>query len=254
MLKKAFIILNFFVYLTIYIFISFNSPPSFVNASDSVYLRVLDTDVYVYSDAELTNKIFKLPYGYFVKAENVGSESTRIVYGEDNGDYPVIMGYVKTSKLKSVNVQPTKPFAIIKVSTEVSDILFNDGELKKAYFNVPAETFMYYYGDYINESATLCYVYCKNKLGYIDKSCLNPFYVPDSPDEIVTDTNTENNDDTLAENQPTNDNQSSSNIGENLQIIIIVGISIISISVVYFLFKPSKTKTPEEYATDLEEE
>lgn len=222
-------------------------------AAETVYLRVLVNDAYLYGDADLTQKIFKIPYGYFVKAENVGSTLTRVVYGDDDGEYPVIMGYMKTSDLKSVNIIPVKPFAVFKVSTATSDILFNDGKLKKPYFNVNADTFMYFYGEYDGETSSLCYVYCKNKLGYVDKSCLNPFTVPTSPDEIVTEPEIKN-DDKKDDETVTTDNSNAFNLGENLQIIIIAGISIISISVVYFLFKPPKQKRSDDYALDNEDE
>lgn len=221
-----------------------------VKGANENYLRILVENAYIYSDINLTNKIFEVPYGYFVKVENNGDGIARVVYGEDGNNYPVIMGYMNSLELTEVIESPTKPFTVIKVSTEISDILFNDGELKKAYFNVPEETFMYYYGDYTSDTKNLCYVYCKNKLGYIDKSCLNPFTVPESPDKIYIEEPKDSNDN---EDDKTTD-KASPYIGENLQIIIIVGISVISISVVYFLFKPSKSKTTTEYQENSDDE
>ena len=101
---------------------------------------------------------------------------------------------------------------------------------------------MYYYGDLKVEDNLLCYVYYSKKLGYVDKTCLNPFSVTPNQDPIeseqappTTETETEQE-----------INVSTSSLGENLQLIIIIGISVVSISVVYFLFKPSKNKTSEE--------
>ena len=208
-----------------------------VKANTVDYLRVLNSSAYVYDTSALTNKIFCVPYGYYVKVENVGSESVRVTYGNDDSDYPVIMGYMYLDDLTTVTTPPTKPFSVIKVSTASSDILFNDSSLKKAYFNVPADTLMYYYGDFTVDNKKLSYVYCNNKLGYIDTACLNPFTIPESPDEIILPTPEVNENE--SEVTPESNNQTV-NVGENLQIIIIVGISVISVSVVYFLFKPSK--------------
>ena len=227
--------------VTLLVLLNFNFSLNYVYAETIPYIRVLTDNAYLYSDQNLERKIFKIPYGYFVKAENIGSECVRVTYGNDDGEYPVIMGYMNPADLTAINFEPTKPYAVIKVSTSTADILFNDYELKKAYFNVPEDTFMYLYGEFYTENTNLAYVYCKNKLGYIDSSCLNPYVIPNSPDEIVTITPTPEN----TPNTNIDNNETSNGLGENLQIIIIVGISVISVSVVYFLFKPAKSKDTE---------
>ena len=152
--------------VTLLVLLNFNFSLNYVYAETTPYLRVLTDNAYLYSDQNLERKIFKIPYGYFVKAENIGSECVRVTYGNDDGEYPVIMGYMNPTDLTAINFEPTKPYAVIKVSTSTADILFNDYELKKAYFNVPEDTFMYFYGEFYTENTNLAYVYCKNKLGY----------------------------------------------------------------------------------------
>ena len=120
--------------------------------------------------------------------------------------------------------------------------MFNDIALKNPYFNVNKNEILYYYGDAVYGDIVLCYVYYGNKLGYIDKTCLNPFTVAPNQDPVYSETPES---DKPTETPNLNTNQKI-NLGENLQIIIIVGISIVSISVVYFLFKPQKFKTSEE--------
>ena len=100
---------------------------------------------------------------------------------------------------------------------------------------------MYYYVDVKVNDKILCYVYYNKKLGYVDKTCLNPFSITPNPDPFETETPP------ASEQPPSNDkSETTFQLGENLQLIIIVGISIISISVVYFLFKPQKNKTADE--------
>ena len=73
--------------------------------------------------------------------------------------------------------------------------------------------------------------------------CLNPFTVPYSPDVITPPENNESKEPDLQE-----ENEKTSPLpAESLQIIIIVGLSVISISIVYYLFKPSKQKTEKEF-------
>ena len=95
----------------------------------------------------------------------------------------------------------------------------------------------------------LIYCYYNSKLGYLDKNSLNAYVVPPVKDLINI---APSNPDT-SEKEDNKITTTPSSSVENLQIIIIVGISVISISVVYFLFKPTKNKietqidTPSEY-------
>lgn len=220
------------------------TPAYTVKANLETYMRVLTYDAYIYSDNNFKSKLFEIPYGYYVKVENVNGNTVRVTYGDNNENYPVIMGYCKKEELTEVTYTPNKPFTVIKVSTSISDVLFNDPNLTKAYFNVPENTFMYYYGEYKAQNGNnICYVYCNNKLGYFDQTCLNPFTVPKNPDEIEIPDNNEDK-----EQSPQEENKKPSTLpAESLQIIIIVGLSVISISIVYYLFKPSKQKAEKEF-------
>ena len=211
-------------------------------AEQTEYMRVLSSDAYVYADYDLTEKLFAIPSSYYVKIESTNSTAARVTYGDGLG-CPVIMGYMDLSDLTMPIVSPEKPYSVIKVSTDKSDILFNDLDLERPYFNVPSGEIMHYYGEIKTADKTLCYVYYNKKLGYVDKACLNPFTI--SP-----------NQDPIAEPEPPPEEEAPTNgenitevnaaLGENLQVLIIVGISIVCISVVYFLFKPSKNKVSEE--------
>ncbi len=236
MAMKKFIVLSFALVLTLNIFkLSVFTP----KASQEKYMRVLENGVYIYADNNFTTKLFELPYSYYVKVESVNGDTVRVSYGSDSENYPVIMGYCKFSELTETDNLPLNPYSTVKVSCLYSDVLFNDASLVKAYFNVPENTFMVYYGSYKTKSGgSICYVYCNNKLGYFDINSLNPFSVPNHPDEIpiITPPPSE-------EQETEEENEKPSSLpAESLQIIIILGLSIISISIVYYLFKPQKQK------------
>ena len=120
--------------------------------------------------------------------------------------------------------------------------MFNDLKLVTPYFNVPKNEILYYYGEIKSGDKIMCFVYYAKKLGYIDKTSLNPFSITPNPDAILETDKNENLPTDNGEENPSKINP----FGEHIQVVIIVGISIISISVVYFLFKPSKHKTEEE--------
>ncbi len=222
----------------------FSLPPKqTAMAGTEKYMRVLSENVFIYADNNFTVKLFEIPYGYYVKVESVNGGCAKVSYGNSDENYPTILGYSKVSELTETDIIPIKPYALIKVSALYSDVLFNDANLTKAYFNVPENTFMIYYGKFKRENGNdIAYVYCNNKLGYFDINSLNPFNVPDNPDEIKTE-----KPDKGEENSPQEENEKPSSLpAESLQIIIIVGLSVISISIVYYLFKPTKQKTQDE--------
>ena len=176
--------------------------------------------------------------------------SVKVSYGDGSKDCPVIIGYMDISLLTEIDYEPTSPFFIIKISTDVSDILFNDVELKTPYFNVPKNEVMYYLGEINSGDKVLCYVYYSKKLGYVDKTCFNPFTITPNPDKVEDELP---KNPTVNEENNNGDSAPTLHLGENLQLLIIIGISVVSISVVYFLFKPQKNKTGDEqneFSTD----
>ena len=210
-----------------------------VIAKSEIFMRVLQDDVYIYSDSACTQKLFEVPKTYYLRIDGNGGEIARVSYGDDAGEYPVIMGYAKISELTPCDYQPVKPFAITKIATTYQDVLFNDNALTCPYFNVPTDSVMIYYGEYNQrENQSLIFVYYNNKLGYFDKSSVSNFLIPDNKDPIEEDEPTV--DIIEPDNNLVEQNKLS---GESLQIIIIVGLSVISISIVYALFKPTKNKT-----------
>ncbi len=208
-----------------------------VKAISPTYMRVLKNDIYIYQDVNLSKKLFIVPYGYFVVIEKDLGSFVKVNYMQST-TAPTIIGYMYKDDLTTYASMPTSPFCNLTVTNKISDILFNDSDKSIPYFNVAENSSLTYYGELVtNNNETLVYCYYNLKLGYIDKTSLNTYQVPQSSDIIVTLPNTPSNNDNVIETQkPTTENN------ESLQIIIIVGISVISISVVYFLFKPTKNK------------
>ncbi len=234
---KRIIVIAFAIFKLLLPFITFNTDT--VLANSECYYRVLNKNVYIYSDANLENAMFIVPYTYYVKAENVNGNVVRVVYGDEKSDYPVIIGYMNLNDLTLSQNVPINPYAIVKISTSSQDVLFLDVKKKKPYFNIPSETFMIYYGEILDEEANVMYmVYCKNKLGYVDKNCINNFSVPLNQDPLPEPDKQEPS----APSDGTNIEKPTGELAEHLQIIIIVGISTVCISVVYAIFKPTKNK------------
>ena len=218
-------------------------PEKKASAEETRYLRVLSGDAYIYEDAALKNKIFAVKNGYFVSVVQDLGSYIRVSYGYENENYPVIYGYMSASDLTKVNESPVTPYTVLKLDVNYTEVLFSSIDLSRACFNLVKGATVYFYG-YAGDH--LCYVYAEQKLGYIDAAAFNAFTVPENeqvttvfgvtPDEEPT---------ALAPDKTDNDNSASFKLGESVQIIIIVGISVISISVVYVLFKPTRNKVSE---------
>lgn len=235
---KKFLTIFLITFILLFNFFIDVSP---VYANSQKFMRVLSENVYLYADNACTQKLFEIPKTYYLKIEGENGEFARVSYGNDNGVYPVIMGYAKISELTACDYIPLKPFAVTKVATCVQDILFNDSNKKHAFFNVPIDSVMVFYGEYLTpDGSELIFVYYQNKLGYLDKSSVNAYAIPDNQDPIQNEQTP--SDEPPSENQEQGENLTSTLAPENLQIIIIVGLSVISISIVYALFRPTRNK------------
>ncbi len=248
MKKLTLFLLCFINTLTIYSFL----PKNNVYASTNEYFKVLKSDTYIYQDETFQTKLFIVPYGYFVLGLQEYNGYYKVSYGDKDENYPVIIGYMKSECLTRYSKTPQKPYVVFTINSIYSDILFNDCEKQNPYFNVPKNSTLTFFGEYKNENnEILLYVYYNSKLGYVDKNSIKSFTVPNSTDVIET-----------PPVEPDNSTEVNSNNefmkNETLQIVIIVGISVITISVVYFLFKPTKNKvepaknTPYEFYDEIE--
>lgn len=213
--------------------IFFINPPKIVIASEQAYSRVMTTNTGFYSDANGNYLKFNLPYTYYVKIIEIGDIYTKVSFME-TGVCPMLSGYIKTVDIIGVNYVPLNPYPIITLTAIKDDILFGDYELSNTKLAVYANTTATYYGEISSpQGENLIYVYCNGYLGYVRKSAFAPFEIPLNPDyekeeELETSPNT-----------PTDKKT------QNMQILIIAGISIVVVSFVYVIFKPNAKRITE---------
>lgn len=218
-------------------------PGKKASAEETQYLRVLSGDAYIYEDPALKNKIFAVKNGYFVSVVQDLGSYVRVSYGYENENYPVIYGYMSASDLTKVNESPVTPYTVLKLDVNYTEVLFSSIDLSRACFNLVKGSTVYFYG-YAGDR--LCYVYAEQKLGYIDAAAFDKFTVPEN-EQVTTVFGVTPGDEPSAEVTDKTDSGNTANfkLGESVQIIIIVGISVISISIVYVLFKPTRNKVSE---------
>ena len=81
-------------------------------------------------------------------------------------------------------------------------------------------------------------------IGYVPTTAVHSFTPPSLP--IITDSESASE----SENESSPEDQTSDGLGNTLQIVIIVAVSIVAISIVYLLFKPAPTPKDEVLTLD----
>jgi len=225
---KKFIISAATIYMII---LSFSFGLNAAADSDVKYSRILNETTAFYDESK--EILFYLPYSYYVKVISVGSTYTSVSYQGGNGIIPVIEGYIKTENLNIVKVTPSNPYPDTTVMTKSADTLFSDSDLSLPKTIISSKSSAYYYGKKTDTSGEdLIYVYCNKYIGYMRKSAFGTFTLALNSDPIETDSGN-------SESDKESESVVKNTLGDSLQIFIIVGISVIAISIVYLLFRPS---------------
>lgn len=225
------------IILSILIFI-LPTPIVYAQTPDYTYSRVLTHSTGFYSDAGGNYLKFYLPYGYYVKILEVGSTYTKVSYMSDNSQFPLLNGYIKTVDLIPRTDTPISPFPLLNLTVISDDVLFADSNLTLSKIGVYANSLAIYYGELSSGDTQLVYVYCNGYLGYMRKSCFAQFSLPSHPEPIITTSTSEQNSIAIP-------NKSSTNSTDNLQILIVAGISVIVVSIVYLIFRPGEKRVKE---------
>ncbi len=216
------------------------------------YSRILSDDVVLYMDANLTKPWFTLPYSYYVKVLSVGSYSVKVEYKGGDAIHPSVKGYIELDKFSLAKEEPTAPYPNSSFTIGENCLLYKDTGYTYAE-TITENSIIDFYGINVRPSGeTYVYGYVStasgdNYMGYILQSAILNFALPILPVEVVKP------EESVSENKPASESPKTSNaLGDNLQIIIIVGISVVAISIVYLLFKPMPEKAKEEVITKSE--
>lgn len=213
------------------------------------YTRILSRDVTLYMDANLTKAWFTLPYSYYLKILSVGTNSVKVEYKDGNALRPSVKGYIATSELNLALIEPTAPYPNSSFTVGEGCLLYKDTNFTYAE-TVTENSVMDFYGTLTRQGGEN-YVFGfvttasgDNYMGYILQSALLNFAMPILPVEVVKPEESET--ETLSEHTET---RADNALGDSLQVIIIVGISVVAISIVYLLFRPQPERAKEEVLT-----
>ena len=212
------------------------------------YSRVLTDNVKLYIDSSLTMEWFTLPVGYYVKVISVSTSSAKVEYKCDNPSKPSTKGYIATEHLNIVDEVPTTLFPSLVLTVNQNCMLFKDVDLTISE-TVTQNSTIDFYGITVKPNGEK-YIYGfvtttsgDKYVGYLQSSAVYDFIVPSLP---INETSSES----LIESSSSLEEQPVKNgLGNSLQLVIIIAVSVIAISVVYLLFKPASTKASDEALT-----
>lgn len=212
-----------------------------INAGEVVYARILSQDAYLFADADCIDKIFSLPYTYYVKLLEYGNEACRVMYCYEDYDYARgVIGYTKRENLTFVNTPPTgKSFPNSFLEFEGNGTFYKNNRFDSFYSATDTTTGAdcFLYGYYTRGAERYCYVLHGGKLGYYSADVFKEFTLPTHGDPLPT----------IKEEPPPTDSTdySPSNTGGVLstdtgKAVFIAVSCIIAVCAVYLIFLPKK--------------
>lgn len=218
-------------------------PQKTGNASAEIgYSRITDENVVLYMDGGMTAAWFTLPYGYYVKVLSVTASSVRVEYKGDD-KRPSAKGYISSEYFSPVSETPKTPFPSLILTVNQTCLLYKDTDFSYTE-TVTQNSTVDFYGTYIRSGGgKYVYGYVSTTsgdkyVGYIPIEAVYEFTEPRL--EIEPDPEPEKRQDDEKKEEPAP--AASDAAGNTLQIVVIVAVSLIAVSIVYFLFRPSKVR------------
>ncbi|MBE5742812.1 MAG: hypothetical protein E7360_05830 [Clostridiales bacterium] len=233
---------KFIALFSIIILFNFSSP--LVKADDVRYSRIISSDVVLYMDSSLTIPWFTLPLGYYVKVLSINASTVKVEYKGDSQSKPSVKGYLSVDNLSLCEEIPQTLSPNLVLTVNQTTLLYKDVDFSLTE-TIGQNSTVDFYGVFEKNGGNK-YIYGlvtassgDKYVGYLPFSSVYEFTVPSLPIEEET------------ESVPTLESSSTempanNYLGETLQLVIIIAVSLVAISIVYVLFRPSKTKARDE--------
>lgn len=181
---------------------------------------------------------FVLPYGYYVKVLSINGVSAKVEYRGDNPAKPSAKGYVRTEELNITEDTPQVVYPALTLTVNQTCMLYKDTDFTITE-TITQNSTVDYYGILIKPNGEK-YVYGlvsttsgDKYLGYISINSVFSFATPRlEPEE-------ESVEESISESVSGQSKQTSSTLGNGVQLAVIIAVSAVAISIVYLLFRPS---------------
>ena len=210
--------------------------PAKANAEEE-FLRVITDETPFYSDEELNDFLFYLPYTYYVRTL---SENAGVVHAEIEVSGAIIDGYVEKNLLYYDGLSVENPYPKVLLETSKNAVLYEDASLTSPTLYAFAGRTMKFLGRATFGNETIYYVSYNNHIGYVKESDVMPFSIENHPNPL-TFIKTPEKPEENSDKKP----QSESNAVFILRIVIIGALSLAGVvGLIVSLIKKPKDKPP----------
>ncbi len=129
------------------------------------YACILQENTYFCASAN-DERLFALPQSYYVRLLEYGKSYCRVEYLSDGAKTKKLVGYVRTQDLTFVPYVPVKPYPtyIFELSYRIDE----EGSASSDFLNEITVSCAYY-GDYLLDGKSYCYVLRGESFGYVPK-------------------------------------------------------------------------------------
>lgn len=211
------------------------------------YAMIIDHDVALFSDASCRYVKFYLPYSYFVKIIEIGTDSSRVTYMDDMNDCPRCEGYVKNVYLDFSFDTPQNPYPQVTLTAISDEVLFSDLNSKKPKEVILSNSKAIFFGKMFYEGENYLYVYSQNQVGYVRENGFTKLTLQNHPfapnDELPSEIQADNPQKEIKNN--------SSLLKENsYQPIIIILVIISALLLLYFILRQNPQKSEHSFFKD----
>lgn len=214
------------------------------DSSTQKYSRILDENTVFYADPGCTIAKFVLPYGYFVKVLSVGEDSVSVRYMDESANLPARDGFILVKCYYPCDYAcDDSPYPDCDFELSSDEVLFADAKATTPKAVIAAGKTCHFYGSLdINGEQFYC-VYSNGYIGYVRAQAFTDADVPPHSLPIKSKTDSSPSDASFAsagEFPPKQTTPYATGTDSTLKTVIVLAVSLVALSVVYLLFKPSR--------------
>lgn len=208
------------------------------------YSRILDENTVFYADPGCTIAKFVLPYGYFVKVLSVGEDSVSVRYMDESANLPARDGFILIKYYYPCDyVCDDSPYPDCDFELSSDEVLFADAKATTPKAVIAAGKTCHFYGySEINGEQFYC-VYSNGYIGYVRAKAFTDAAVPPHSLPIKSKNDSSPIDASSlsgGEFPPKQTTPYATGTDSALKTVIVLAVSLVALSVVYLLFKPSR--------------
>lgn len=208
------------------------------------YSRILDESTVFYADPGCTIAKFVLPYGYFVKVLSVGEDSIAVRYMDESASLPARDGFILVKCYYPCDYAcDDSPYPDCDFELTSDEVLFADAKATTPKAVIAAGKTCHFYGYLeINGEQFYC-VYSNGYIGYVRAQAFTDAAVP--PHSLPIKSNADSSPidaSSLSDGEfsPKQTTPYATGTDSTLKTVIVLAVSLVALSVVYLLFKPSR--------------